>query len=380
MPPSNQWIPFWSKPVTVVDAPIQTQEADLSLLRRFTETGDPAIFAEIVRRYAGVVYSASHRILNDEARAQDVSQETFFRLMRQPKLVTHSLGGWLHRSATHLAIDAKRSELSRRQREKTYWVNKENEARSHEPKWEEVSPYVDQALIELPEPARTLLVRHFLQGTPQADLAAEMNTSAATISRKIKAGVEELQKLLKKKGIYVALIALTDFCVRETAKAAPVRLLSELGKMQMIGPVSVAPIPPANPPVLWPTALKPAAAAGDATWKVIASCVGGAGVLAVFGVLILGWGGHSGSTNTPATASPTTLESPQAPKLGAPKLVTLSTSSLASDSISRFKRTGPAGSPVQIVYGDTHAVERPWGEAQQEILKQTGKTIERLEQ
>src|SRR5437867_13072318 len=106
MPPSGQWIPFWRKPLSVVDAPVQAQETDLSLLRRFTETSDPAIFAEIVRRYAGVVYSASHRILNDEARAQDVSQETFFRLMRQPKLVTHSLGGWLHRSATHLAIDA----------------------------------------------------------------------------------------------------------------------------------------------------------------------------------------------------------------------------------------------------------------------------------
>ena len=70
---------------------------------------------------------------------------------------------------------------------KVHVSDKENDARvgSAEPKWEEISPYVDQALIELPEPTRTLLVRHFLQGTPQATLAAEMNTSAATISRTI---------------------------------------------------------------------------------------------------------------------------------------------------------------------------------------------------
>src|SRR6516225_11076310 len=118
MPPSGHWNPFRRTPMPVVvaaaDSTASQAASDMLLLRQFTDTGDPAIFAEIVRRYAGVVYSASHRILNDEARAQDVSQETFFRLMRQPKLVTHSLGGWLHRSATHLAIDAKRSESSRR--------------------------------------------------------------------------------------------------------------------------------------------------------------------------------------------------------------------------------------------------------------------------
>jgi RNA polymerase sigma factor (sigma-70 family) len=307
-----------------------------------------------------------------------VSQETFFRLMRQPKLVTHSLGGWLHRSATHLAIDAKRSELARRQREKTYWLNKENDARIGEPKWEEVSPYVDQALIELPEPARTLLVRHFLQGTPQADLAAEMNTSAATISRKIKAGVEELQKLLKKKGVYVGLLALTDFCVRETAKAAPIRLMTELGKMQMVGPVSVAPVPPANPPVLWPSALKVPAAAADATWKVVATCVGGAGALAVFGVLILSWAGHSGSANTPASPNPATVEVRQEP-LGDPRLVNLHPQGMSSTAIAAFTRTGPAGSPVSVVYADSHTVELSWAEAQQAVWKQTNKTIQQLE-
>src|ERR1700722_18458607 len=103
-------------------------ESDLSLLKRYTETSDPDLFAEIVRRYTGVVYAASQRILQDDARAKDVAQETFFRLLRQPYLVTHSLGGWLHRSATHLAIDAKRSETSRRRREKAYWLKRDAEA------------------------------------------------------------------------------------------------------------------------------------------------------------------------------------------------------------------------------------------------------------
>jgi RNA polymerase sigma factor (sigma-70 family) len=268
---------------TVTDQAISNfVEPDLDLLRRFTETGDPDAFAEIVRRYAKVVYSASHRILGDEARAQDVSQETFFRLLRQPRLVTHSLSGWLHRSATHLAIDARRSELSRRHREKTYWLNQEagqEGAQAKEPKWEDVSPYVDQALNELQEPMRGLLVRHFLQGVSQADLAEEMTTSPATISRRIKSGVEELQKHLRKNGVYLGLAALAMFCASNTSEAAPVKLLVELGKMRMIGTVPVSPPPPPTPPAHHPHLFRLRTANASPTSVKIAVGFAGAAIL-----------------------------------------------------------------------------------------------------
>jgi RNA polymerase sigma-70 factor (ECF subfamily) len=260
-------------------------EADGALLRRFTDTGDPDAFAEIVRRYAAVVYAASHRILGDEARAQDVSQETFFRLLRQPRLVTHSLGGWLHRSATHLAIDARRSEISRRKREKTYGLNQEAD-HVGELKWEDVSPYVDEALNDMEEPARTLLVRHFLQGTPQAELAVEMETSSATISRKIKAGVEELQKHLRKKGVYLGSAMLAGFFAAHPADAMSVKLLTELGKMRMVGPIHVAPPLPPSSPARYPRAMKMPKTAATTT-KATASYIAAALLLVVFGMLVL---------------------------------------------------------------------------------------------
>src|SRR5436305_13510551 len=78
-------------------------DSDLALLRRHVELRDHGAFGEIIRRYAGVLYGTCHRILRDDARAQDVSQETFFRLLQIPYAVTHSRGGWLHRPARHLA-------------------------------------------------------------------------------------------------------------------------------------------------------------------------------------------------------------------------------------------------------------------------------------
>ena len=92
---------------------------------------------------------------------------------------------------------------------------------------------------ELPEPMRTLLVRHyFYKGTPQAELAEEAGASPeATISlARSKPPSKRLQKLLRKKGLYVSLIAAqAKFCARTQPKPRAPQLLSELGKMRMVG-------------------------------------------------------------------------------------------------------------------------------------------------
>jgi RNA polymerase sigma-70 factor (ECF subfamily) len=225
-------------------------EPDLMLLHRFTETGDASAFAEIVQRYARVVYSASIRVLGDEGRAQDVSQETFFRLMQRPKLVTHSLAGWLHRTATHLALDVRRSERARKHRELTYGLEQQQtkpENKTGRATWAEVSPYVDQALNEIKEPVRGLLIRHFLQGVPQAELAAELDVSPATLSRRIKSGLEELQQQLRKKGVYIGLATLALFCTAETSSAMPAAFVCELGKMNLVAWINHLPATPAAP-------------------------------------------------------------------------------------------------------------------------------------
>src|SRR5438309_10102101 len=96
-------------PEALIEARMATADTDLLLLKRFAEAHDTAAFAEIVRRYAGMVFAACRRIVRDASLAEDVSQETFFRLMKRPESVSHSLGAWLHQAATNLAVDAVRS-------------------------------------------------------------------------------------------------------------------------------------------------------------------------------------------------------------------------------------------------------------------------------
>src|SRR5947209_2559787 len=103
-------------------------DPDLVLLQRYRETGDADAFTEIVQRYAGPVFAACQRVLHDPSVAEDAAQETFYRLMTRPHRVSSSLGGWLHRAATRLALDIRRSDNSRRRREAAYELPEPAEA------------------------------------------------------------------------------------------------------------------------------------------------------------------------------------------------------------------------------------------------------------
>ena len=213
-------------------------EHDLALLERFARDNDAEAFAEIVRRYAGVVYATSYRVLHDRGRAEDVSQEVFFRLLRRPQSVSQSLGGWLHQCATRLSVDDLRSETARRRREAARHVEGEAEQPGGAATaWQDISPHVDEALAELPAESRELLVSHFLRGKSQSTIAIETRTSPATISRRMRDAVAALRAELRRRGVNVAPAALVFLCRLNAPleAAAPAALVAELGKMALVG-------------------------------------------------------------------------------------------------------------------------------------------------
>ncbi|MCU0916469.1 MAG: sigma-70 family RNA polymerase sigma factor [Planctomycetes bacterium] len=209
-------------------------ETEAILLARFTGRGDAQAFAEIVRRHAGLVYGAALRILADVDRAADVAQETFLQLTKDAGSVTGSLPGWLHRVATHKAIDQMRRDASRKHREREYAARQPEGAGQ----WKKISPYVDVALRELEPELRDTLILHFLEGRTTREIAALQGASQATISRRIGAGVEQLRARLHRRGVIVAVGALSALLGDNAVQAAPLTVLTELGKMAMVGGVA----------------------------------------------------------------------------------------------------------------------------------------------
>ena len=212
-----------------------TAEADLDLIKRYADEGDPEAFAEIVRRHTAMVYHTCLRVLHDKGLAEDASQDTFYRLMRAPATVNRSLGAWLHKTATRRCLDVLRSEKARQRRERERrFSHRYYHGQANPPSWTVLSPHIDEALAQLPEDTRILLTEHFLNGKSQRQLAKETKTSTATICRRIKAGLIELRTQLGKAGYIVSATALTSLFASQTTQAAPSALNFQLGKMAMV--------------------------------------------------------------------------------------------------------------------------------------------------
>jgi RNA polymerase sigma factor (sigma-70 family) len=206
-------------------------ETEAILLNRFTKSGDAEAFGEIIRRHAGLVYGAALRVLADVDRASDVAQETFLQLTKDAGTVSGSLPGWLHRVATHKAIDQARREAARRHRESRYSAEQPRETGE----WKEISPHVDEVLNELDPELREILIAHFLYGRTTRQLAELRHISQATVSRRIESGVEQLRLRLRRRGLIVAVGVLSALLGDNAVKAAPPLLLKELGKMALAG-------------------------------------------------------------------------------------------------------------------------------------------------
>ena len=69
--------------------------------------GDETAFATLVDRHYSLVFRLSARVLGNAADAEDVTQEAFVKLWRDPPVLRNqaALKGWLVRVARNLAID-----------------------------------------------------------------------------------------------------------------------------------------------------------------------------------------------------------------------------------------------------------------------------------
>ncbi len=208
---------------------LSLEESDSVLVRRFARDHDGKAFALLVGRYADMVYATCRRVVRDDAQADDAVQETFFHLVKNASRIRGSLGSWLHQVATRRAIDLIRQNAARRRREQAYVIEKDSPG---ENTWSEIEPAVDEALEELPETCRELLVLHFLQGRSTIQIAAAKGVSQPTISRRMSEALELLRESLRSRGILAGLVPLQTVLLHSNY-VAPVALKAKLGKIAL---------------------------------------------------------------------------------------------------------------------------------------------------
>ena len=90
-------------------------EHDAELMLRVKE-GDGASFERLLEKYRAAVVSYLYRMVQNQAVAEELAQEVFFRVYRSRSTYepTAKFTTWLFRIATHLALNSLRDHRSER--------------------------------------------------------------------------------------------------------------------------------------------------------------------------------------------------------------------------------------------------------------------------
>ncbi len=176
---------------------------DTQLLRQFAEEHSDEAFAELVREHLNVVYSAALRETGGEREtAEDVCQAVFTELARKASsLMRHPcLAGWLYTTVRHKAANWRRAERQRKLREEQA-QSMTGLQDSPEEAWQQIRPVLDDALHELKEADRAVVVLRFLEGRTLREVGVRLGLNENAARMRADRALEKLRGLLARRGI-----------------------------------------------------------------------------------------------------------------------------------------------------------------------------------
>lgn len=174
----------------------QSRVADGMLISRI-RAGDEDALAALHDRYAQVVYSVALRVLGETTQAEDILQEIFLQLWRNPQRFDSnrgSLGAWLAVIARHRAIDYLRRRRPESDIEDVIVAVDANLEQATDRNM--AIAKVRSAVEHLPAEQRKPLEMAFFQGLTHSEIATQTGEPLGTIKTRIRAALLVLRKAL----------------------------------------------------------------------------------------------------------------------------------------------------------------------------------------
>lgn len=180
----------------LVNAPPPSTQDDASLLAQ-VQRGDEQAMAALFDRYSKIVYSVALRVLRDPAAAEDVLQEIFMQIWRNPTsfIATRgSLGGWLAVVSRNRSIDALRRKRPTEQVEEMALASNYNLA--DEAERNSLMEKARGIIHLLPVEQRKTLEMAFFDGLTHSEIAEMTGDPLGTVKTRIRSGLTTLRKAL----------------------------------------------------------------------------------------------------------------------------------------------------------------------------------------
>ncbi len=154
--------------------------------------------AQLYDRYSQVVYAVAMRVLGEPAAAEDVLQEIFMQLWRNPGAFDASRGSlapWLAVIARNRAVDTLRKRRPQDDiNEVTLGVEPDMAAEADRAR---VAEQVRAGLKEMPPGQRSALEMAYFEGYSHSEIAQKTGEPLGTVKTRIRAGLTLLRKAVQ---------------------------------------------------------------------------------------------------------------------------------------------------------------------------------------
>jgi RNA polymerase sigma-70 factor (ECF subfamily) len=180
-----------------------SQPTDEELISRF-QSGDAYAFDLLVRRYKDPLLNFIYRFLGDLVEAEDIVQETFFRVYKNKHYYKEvaKFSTWIYTIAGNLA----KTELRRRKRRKVFSIHKETATEKElelpdlksDPE-KEVNTVVTEKIIQkaitsLPQKFRQVIVLRDIQGFSYEEISSIIKVPLGTVKSRVNRARLKLQE------------------------------------------------------------------------------------------------------------------------------------------------------------------------------------------
>ncbi len=199
--------------------------SDHDLLREYARSQSESAFAELVRRYVGLVHSAAQRQVQDQQLAEEITQAVFVVLARKAGRLGSNvvLAGWLLKTARYAAQTQIRANIRRTQREQEAAMQSiSNESTTAA--WEQLAPHLDAAMSALGDTDRNAIALRYFENKSAAEIATVLKLNEDAAQKRVARALEKLRKIFSKRGMTLTAVSIAGALSANSVQATPVGL------------------------------------------------------------------------------------------------------------------------------------------------------------
>jgi len=207
---------------------------DIELLREYRASRSEQVFATLVARHVGLVYSAALRQVREQHLAEEVTQTVFIRLAQKARTFREGviLSGWLFRTTRFVASETMRTENRRRRREQEA-METLYESQGDAP-WARIAPLLDEAMAGLSIADRNAVLLRFFEKKNLKEVGHALGTNEDAAQKRITRALEKLRSFFERRGKVISASVLAGALTTSAVQAVPTGLAASVTAAVML--------------------------------------------------------------------------------------------------------------------------------------------------